>query len=190
MKKYFFLLFVIGLLFSCDSEYSDICGNFDTSVKDSAFVVTRSTSVEMPNYLFLDIYGDKYKTFIIQDVRNDVVGDSDPFPYIDDGVPTNCADYSLIDLSDGLRHFYFDDSGLFPTIYRFNPYIGPTIDKIQLGEKVAIWASEEEYTNEDLKAHDGDVEYFTKVGESFTCCYITTLRPHMVIVFDSVRWFD
>lgn len=190
MRQYFIYLCILFALFSCDSDTDALL-----SVDDDKCINGETRGGNLPYFVDFDIYGDKYKTFIVTSANNNggvVVGDRGPFPfYLDGHTAVILADYSYIDLITPLTNLYFDDRGLWPSVYTYDYTLSMYVCRpIPIGEKIAIWASEEEYTNADLRAHDGDEEYFSKACDTFVCCYITTLRKNMVIVYDSVRWFD
>ncbi|MBP3510780.1 MAG: hypothetical protein J6K19_01905 [Prevotella sp.] len=186
----FTFVFVVMFASACSSDDDFVNSESMQSDKDS---VLTTRAVSYPYYLQFDIFTDRgwedYYTFLVSNADNYAIGDTDPFPfyYYDDDItqPRTVADYSQIHLYDGDSRIEFDDRGLgssFPYYYDIENGVGYH-NVVKIGERVAIWASKERYTFEDLRAHAGDEEYFAKVSESFELYYITELKPHTYIYY-------
>ncbi len=181
-----FAFAIVAMFASACSSDDDIIstGGNDTEVTTRA--------VSYPYVLELDIFnrwGTKYYTFLVTNADNYVISDRYPFPfyYYDDDItqPRTIADYTQYDLYDEWGRIEFGDNGIrssVPYYYDIENGIGYYYD-IKIGERVAIWASKEKYTLDDLRLHDGDEGYFERVSESFELCYITVLKPHTTITY-------
>lgn len=191
MKKYFFLyMLLVSLFFSCADDETDVMmGKTESSRAEINGAATRSAT---DKYSFeFDVFPtfimDNYHTFLVAKVPGNALHDRDPFcfMYDDNDNIVYAADYSQYNLLGVSGKIFFGDDGFldsFPYDYDFENGIGKH-NVIKVGDTVAIFASKERYTNEDLKAHDGDSDYFSKVSESFECYYITTVKPHTTIVY-------
>ena len=150
---------------------------------------TRAAS-QMPYYIKFDIFNTfspYYYTFLITTAQGFCVDDKDPLPffYDDNDNPFTLGDYSQYIIYHGSDYVYFDDMGLrssVPYDYDFENGVG-FFRNAKLGDKIAIWASEKNYTYQDFHNHDGDSIYFAMVSETFKCCYIATLKKYMTIVY-------
>lgn len=146
--------------------------------------------------IYTEAYGDeKYYTLLIMNANALAIYDRDPFLYYrdDNDKPVIIAESFLYQLYQGTSKIWFDERGLttsVPDSYDMENDI-VVYGNVKIGEKVAVFASKEKYTNEDLKVHEGDSKYFEKVSESFECCYITTLKTHTTIGYGmwSPDWF-
>lgn len=197
MKSLFKNIFAIALvcLFAsaCSSD-GDFPGSEEQAMsgKKDTKVGTRATT--MPYYVILDIFTqrwgmDDYYTFLITEAYDCAEGETDPFPfyYYDDdpSQPRTVADCSQILLLQGDSKVEFDDRGFRSCVpYQYDVENGIGYHHtMQIGERIAVWASKESYTNEDLSLHGNDEEYFAKVSKSFKLCYITELKPHTYITY-------
>lgn len=190
MKPYFlFFLFALSLL-SCssDDEY------FGASQTRTLYLDSQKSYTQINNFELSG--GGKYKTLMVTPAEGWFVGENDPFPFResdeDASVFVIIADASRINLRPGWSFFSFPETGLFSDIEFFNIATQQfELPWAFIGDEIAIWGSEEEYTNEDLRAHEGDVEYFTKVSRSFVCRHITTLENRdMYVVYNNGVWYD
>lgn len=191
MKKIFLFYILLGSLFiSCTADDSDfMIDKPGASCAESNCVPTRSS---IGKYCFeFDVFPtfimDNYHTFLVAKVPRYALYDRDPFyfMYDDNENIVYAADYSQYNLFGVSGKIFYGDDGFiesFPYDYDFENGIGKH-EVIKVGDTVAIFASKEKYTNEDLRAHDGDSDYFSKVSESFECYYITTVKPRTTIVY-------
>ncbi len=198
MKRIIINLFAFAIV----AMFASACSSDDDIIStggNDTEVTTRA--VYYPYHFQLDIFTDRwgvnYYTFLVTEAKGYAISDRDPFPfyYYDDDItqPRTVADYSQYNLLDGGARIDFGESGLYPSVpydYDVENGIGK-FHLVKIGEKVAIWASKEKYTNEDLRLHDGDEEYFAKVSESFELCYITELKPYTTITFGGLEpdWY-
>ena len=179
-----------GLIVSCNSN-DDYCFESQNPLPDA---VTRSAN-STGNYVFLDIYGTKYNTFmLVSGNPGKEIGDTNPFQNytkVDENGNSVMEMYADFDcyqlLEEKCCTLYFDKDGLMSCVgIPYPDGSGHVFEKIPIGGSLDIWASEEKYTMQDLYDHDGDVEFFTKVANSFKCCYKTTLRKQLYIDYDRI----
>lgn len=195
MKRIITNLFTFALVImfasACNSDDEFVSDNNVMQEDKSAELTTRAPYY--PNSLQFDIFtdrcGENYYTFLVTEAVNCALSETDPFPfyYYDDDIsqPRTFADYSQISLYDGGSRIEFGESGFLssvPYYYDMENGIGHHY-VLKLGDKIAIWASKEKYTIDDLKLHDGDEEYFARVSESFELCYITVLKRYTTITY-------
>ena len=179
------LAVLAGLMTSCDSN-DDYCSDSPGTLSDLATRRTRANS----RYTFiLDVYGNKYKTFLVLEDIGYNIGETAPFYYYDtdgDGYSeTLLNDYTFFNLIESqCECFYFGDEGLEPSIWNVSDDCDYIYDRIVVGETVTVWASEEKYTNRDLYLHAYDTEYYEKVSKSFKCCYKTILKEYTQIDYN------
>lgn len=196
MKQILFLTAIIlGLLSSCSSD-----DEYQLPQNDDLKTRVNFTDPSEPYELLLDIYGDKYKTFLVLPATNVVLGDEDPFPrywageYDEDGrekleYVSDYAIFAFIHQNSGSLHF--SNEGLYPSIYDVSYYGESTLNRIPIGSKITIWASENEYTDLDLYNHYNDPIYYGMMSKTFKCYYITTLKARsMYIICDSGSWWE
>ena len=194
MKHFLFLLSIVFFYSSCNDidyyesieERSDDMVYADALICDS--VLSRSSMY--PYFLEFDIYteayGDeKYYTFLVLNAQECALYDRDPFLYDkdDNDEPVVIADPILYTLYHGSSKVWFDERGLTMSVAESYDVENDIVvySDANIGDRIAIFASKEKYTNEDLIAHSGDISYFNKVSESFECYYITTLKSHTTI---------
>lgn len=190
MRNLFFVSLFFLLICSCtDDESFDIPSNNPQ---------TRSNfcGVFGDYFLKMEMYTGKYQTLLVTKADGYYVGDVDPFPFYyiqnESGpdtpiISTDCLQYAMGEPSEC---FIFSNSGLVPSLYSLS-YDGQEewLDTIKLGERIAVWASEKRYRDNDMYIHRGNVDYYTEASLSFKCYFITTLRPgYMWIIFDGERW--
>lgn len=186
-----FLLLILCFVISCSTDgYDDmVTSRSEIGLDRCDSIGTRSATGKYS--LQFDIYHtgimDNYHTFLVAKSPQCVIGDRDPFcfTYDDNQNIVYAADYSQYNLFNETTKIWFGEDGMlesFPYDYDFENGIGKH-NMIKVGDQIAIFASKERYTNEDLKAHDGDSDYFAKVSESFECYYVTTLQAHTIIIY-------
>lgn len=193
MKNIFiYLAMIVCLLSSCSTEdynYNDVISLNSTELKERDSTLTRS-SYNKYSFQF-DVYPiggdiDHYHSFLVVKASGIALFDHDPFFFTyDDGDIVYAADHSQYYLFNETDKIFFGDDGFlssYPYDYDFDNGIGKH-DVIKVGDRVAIFASKERYTNEDLRTHDGDSDYFSKVSESFECYYFTTVQNHTIIIY-------
>ena len=179
----FCLLFAFSL-FSCSADDEALLGS-------QAQSATRAANAQQTHYLMLEVEDD-YKTFLISGADYCVVGDRDSFPFYTDSNYVNhiIADYSYIDIFPQSRVLRYTVDWLVSTVARYNELTKRMeYDYFYEGDKIAVWASKEVYSNEDLKKHEGDAAFYEKVSLSFTCCFITTFQKNLIIYCAGGRWW-
>lgn len=190
MKSYFFVFLFALTLLSCssDDEY------FEASRTRAIDLDSQNSYIQINNFELSG--GGKFKTLMITPAEGWFVGENDPFPFREseeiEHTNVTIADASRINLRPGYSIFSFPETGLYSDVEVFNIATQQfELPIAHIGDEIAIWGSEEEYSNEDLRAHEGDVEYFSKVSRSFVCRYITTLRNiDMYVVYNARTWYD
>lgn len=175
---------------SCDSDYEqfnsdDVLNILVSDTLNDGVVASRNRTTYSLSFDIFHNWGEKYYTFIVTKADGYCIGDKDPFPfyYDDDNMPHIVTDYTQYEICGGNAVFEFYDSGLrsfVPCYYDEVNGIG-YYDQLKVGDKIAIWASKDKYTNEDLYLHAYDENYYNKLALSFECCYITTLKKSTII---------
>ncbi len=192
--RYFILILTVCFFSSCNDANYDDCmmisnSDIDYDSKSECDSVI-SQSFAYPYCLEFDIfteaYGDeKYYTFLVLNARGYAIYDVDPFLYYrdDNDNPVVVAEPILYQLYQGSSKIWFDERGLTTSVAESYDMENDIVvyDNVKVGDQIAIFASKEKYTDEDLRTHSGDINYFTKVSESFKCYYITTLKNRTTI---------
>ncbi len=193
--SYIFILLIGGLAVSCDNGDemygTDTEKNQKLAASNSSTAKGAKTRAATGNdyYLEFDIYdnyGEKFQTFIISEADGRAFGDRNPFPFYEDDERNliTVSDYSQYDaICDGKTRIHFDERGLRSSVaYRYDNENGIGYHyTMNVGDKIAIWASKEKYTFNDLRDHDGDDAYFENVSRTFQCYCIATLGEKTLI---------